>query len=106
MNRNKWIAVIVALIVVAGGAFWGGMTYAASKTPTVASRFGAAGAAGFAGRGGAAGFAGAAGGAGTHRDGQLQVGSGSFTVQLPTSTSTTATTGTKIVLVDNATEYR
>jgi len=102
MNKKAWITVVVVAVVVGGAAFWGGMTYAASKTTaSTASRF-AAGTAGFAGRTGAAGFSGAAGGGtvGT----VVQVGSGSFTVQLPTSTSTTATTGTKIVLVDSATE--
>jgi hypothetical protein len=101
MNKMQWAVVIVA-VVFAGAGFWGGMTYAASKTPAVStSRFGTTGAAGFAGRGGA-GFAGAAGGATIGS--VVQVGNGSFTVQLPSSTSTTATTGTKLVLVDNTTE--
>ena len=102
MSRKAWIWAVIIVIVVAGGAFWGGMTYAASQTPTAASRFAGAGGAAFAGRTGAAGFAGAAGGGtvGT----VIAIGSGTFTVQLPSSTSTTATTGTKLVLVDSATE--
>lgn len=102
MNKMRWAVVIVA-IVFAGVGFWGGTLYASStKAETTAtSRFGA-GAAGFAGRTGGAGFTGATG------DGTvgtvIALGNGTFTVQLPSSTSTTATTGTKLVLVDNATE--
>lgn len=103
MSKMKWAVVIIA-IVFAGAGFWGGMTYAASQsTPSTASRFAGAGAGTFVGRGGAAGFAGAAGGTiGT----VVQVGNGSFTVQLPSSTSTTASTGTKLVLVDSTTQVQ
>jgi hypothetical protein len=102
MNKMKWAVVIIA-IVFAGAGFWGGMTYAASQsTSSTASRFAGAGAGTFAGRG-AAGFAGAGGGTiGT----VVQVGNGSFTVQLPSSTSTTASTGTKLVLVDSTTQVQ
>lgn len=104
MSKKAWIWVIVAVIVVGGAAFWGGMTYAQSaKSSSTASRYTAG--SGFAGRTGAAGFSGGSFAAGGATVGTVvQVGSGTFTVQLPTSTSTTATTGTKLVLVDNATE--
>lgn len=103
MSKKAWIWVIIGVIIVAGAGFWGGMTYAAGKTST--SRTGAAA---FAGRAGAAGgFGGGAfavaGGGGTVGT-VIQVGNGTFTVQLPSSTSTTATTGTKLVLVSNSTE--
>lgn len=102
MNRKAWIWGIIVVIIVAGAGFWGGMTYAATKTPTVSSRFGGAAGA-FAARGGASGAFGGAAGGGTVGT-VVQVSNGSFTVQLPTSTSTTAATGTKLVLVDSATE--
>lgn len=99
-----WVWGLVVAIVVAGASFWGGMTYAQSqRATTAASRFGAAGAT-FAGRTGAA-FAGGGAGGGTIGT-IIQIGSGTFTVQLPTSTSTTVTTGTKLVLVDNATQIQ
>jgi hypothetical protein len=104
MSKKMWVWAVIIAILVAGAAFWGGMTYAQSqRTSTAASRFGAAGTA-FAGRGGA-GFA--AGGAGGGTVGTvIQVGNGTFTVQLPSSTSTTATTGTKLVLFDDATQVQ
>ena len=103
MTKKAWIWAIIVVIVVAGGCFWGGMTYAASKTPSAAARFAGAGGT-FAGRTGATGFGGATAGGGGTVGTVIQVGNGTFTVQLPSSTSTTATTGTKLVLVDNATE--
>lgn len=101
MTKKTWILAIIAVVVVGGGSFWGGMTYAQnSQASSASSRFAASGS--FAGRSGAGGFAGAGGGAtaGT----VVQVGTGSFTVQLPYSTSTTATTGTKLVLVNSVTQ--
>ena len=100
MNRNSWITVIVVAIVCAGGGYLIGKQSATSTAATGASAYaGRAGGAGFAGRAG--GITGAGGGAtiGTI----IATSDGSFTVQLPTSTSTTATTGTKIVLFDNST---
>jgi hypothetical protein len=103
MSKKVWVWGIVGAIIVAGAAFWSGMTYAESQRSTVTSRLGTASAT-FAGRGGA-GFA--VGGAGGGTIGTIiQVGNGTFTVQLPTSTSTSATTGTKLVLVDNATQIQ
>ena len=94
MNKMQWAVSIVA-VVFAGAGFWGGMTYASSKTPTTISRFG--GGTAFTGRAG--------GGTGGGTVGTvIQVGNGTFTVQLPSSTSTNATTGTRLVLVDNATQ--
>lgn len=99
-------AVAAAIIVIGGGAFWGGMQYQASKTP-------ARGAGAFAGQFGdaatqAAGRnfrAGAGGGAvfGTI----LSADSSSITVRLgaPGASSTAqAETGTKLVLVNASTE--
>lgn len=103
MSKKAWIWVIIAVIVVAGGSFWGGMTYAQSKTASAATtRFGS-GASTFATRGGFGGTAGAAAGGGTIGT-VIQVGNDTFTVQLPSSTSTTAATGTKLVLVNSSTE--
>lgn len=106
MSKKAWIWGVIVIIVVAGAGFWGGMTYAQSSSS--ASRFSGTGGAGFAGRAGAGGFtggtfAGGAGGGATVGT-VIAVGNGTFTVQLPSSTSTTATTGTKLVLVDSATE--
>ncbi|HEV3245034.1 MAG TPA: DUF5666 domain-containing protein [Candidatus Paceibacterota bacterium] len=99
MSKKQWIWSIIVAVILAGAGFWGGMTYAQSQTPSAASRF--AGTSGtFTARGGAGAFAG--GTIGT----VIQVGNGSFTVQLPTSTSTTATTGTKLVLVDTSTQVQ
>jgi hypothetical protein len=100
MNRNTWILVIVVAIVFAGGGYLIGKQSAASTAATGASAYaGRAGTAGYAGRAG--GFSGAGGGATTGTI--VATANGSFTIQLPTSTSTTATTGTKIVLFDNTT---
>jgi hypothetical protein len=103
MHMSKmWVWAVVGAIVVAGVAFWGGMTYAQNQRATTASRFGAAGTT-FAGRGTGTFTGGAGGGTiGTI----IQVGNGSFVVQLPNSTSSTATTGTKLVLIDNATQIQ
>ena len=59
MKKNQIVGAVVILIIVGGGAFYAGMTYAKGQTPTRGAGF-AAGAGGFAGRGGARG--GAAGG--------------------------------------------
>ena len=86
-------------VVFAGGGFWGGMSYAQSEATSARAAFaGAAGRAGFVGR------AGAAGGAtfGTI----LSIDPTSITIQLPASTSSAATTGTKIVLYDASTQIQ
>ena len=102
MTRNSWIALIIVAVIFGGGGYYLGMNHASSSTP--ASRFtGTAGGAAFAGRGGAAGFgAGAGGTIGTI----ISTDNGSITIQLPNSTSTAATTGTKIILVDNSTQIQ
>jgi hypothetical protein len=100
MNKNSWIVVIVIAIVVGGAGFWGGMTYAQNQAPSARTAFtgAAAGRAGFAGRAG-----GTAGGAtfGTI----ISIDPTSITIQLPASTST-ATSGTKIVLYDSSTQIQ
>ncbi len=60
MNKNQFIGVVVVLIIVGGGAFYAGMSYAGSQTPARSSSTfsGAGGAGGFAGRTGARGAAG------------------------------------------------
>src|SRR5580693_5926516 len=93
MSKTVWTGVIVAIIF-GGGGFYAGTKYQASQTTTTTS-------ARFAG-GSAAGFGGAGGGAtiGTI----LSIGNGSMTIQLPNSTSSTATTGTKLVLLQDSTQ--
>ena len=96
MKRNQIIGVVVALLIVGGGAFYGGMTYAKSQTP--------ARGAGFAGgtftRGTGTGAAGARTGAagGVLTTGQIiSQSSGSVTVKM-------ADGSTKIVLVGSSTQ--
>jgi Domain of unknown function (DUF5666) len=57
MNTKQWVALAVVAVVFAGGGFFGGMKYQASKTPAVVLRPGMGGAGTFAGRraGGASG---------------------------------------------------
>jgi len=101
MNKSLVSGIIVA-VVFAGAGFWGGMTYAQSKTTSARSAF--TGGGNFAGRG--------AGGAGGRFAGGATFGTiiamdpTSITIQMPTSTSTTATTGTKIVLYDSSTQVQ
>ncbi|HEY5383218.1 MAG TPA: hypothetical protein VIJ88_01545 [Candidatus Paceibacterota bacterium] len=85
MKKNQVIGVIIALLIVGGGAFYGGMSYAGSQTPARVS-----GAAGFAGRTGAGGFAGRAGAAGGgFTAGQIvSTGSGSISIQQQNGSST------------------
>ncbi|MBU6141539.1 hypothetical protein KGO95_00280 [Patescibacteria group bacterium] len=103
--NNKWVIGIIGAIVIAGGAFYGGMLYgrssaAAANSPT--GRFGnfTAGARGsrFAGE--------AAGTPTTLVAGDVIVtGSQSITVQLSNGSTTTpaAATGSKIVFLNSAT---
>jgi len=82
---------IIVAIIVGGGGFYIGMQYQANQTPAAFT--------------GASAFAGRTGGSGGATLGTvLSIGSGSFIIQLPNSTSTTATTGTTIILFDNATK--
>jgi len=47
---KKIIPIIIALVIVGGGAFYGGMKYQENKTPQMFQKMGANVAAGFAGR--------------------------------------------------------
>jgi hypothetical protein len=93
MNKNQLIGVIVALVVVGGGAFYGGMSYAGSQTPAKSNTF-AAGAGGFAGRTGARGAAGGGFTAGTI----VASSNGSISIQQQNGSST------EIVLVGPSTQ--
>lgn len=99
MNKTVWTGVIVAVIF-GGGGFYAGMQYQAGQT--TGSTAGASAYAGRTGGAGRTGFAGAGGGAtfGTI----IAMDPTSITVQLPTSTSTLATSGTKIILYDTSTQ--
>jgi hypothetical protein len=83
MNKNAWIVAVVVALVFGGGGYYFGKQSATSATPT--------GAAAYAGRTGATGRTGSS------------TGNGTLTIQMAASTSTTATTGTKIVLFDTST---
>lgn len=102
MNKNTWIIAVVVAIVFGGGGFWGGMTYAQSQR----SSFGGAG--GFAGRAGGAAAVrtGAGAGSGATFGTILSVSPTSITIQLPTATTTSAASGTKIVLYDTSTQVQ
>ena len=93
---KNWITLIIVAVVFAGGGYWYG-TNSAQKTTT-------AGAGGFAGAGftRGAGRTGAAGGGATFGT-IVATSPTSITIQMPNSTSTTATTGSKIVLYDTST---
>jgi hypothetical protein len=96
MNKQHMLWAFVALVIVSGASFWGGMTYAANKSSQAgqtASRFGQSGA-----RGGRLGGGGNAFGTIVAKDAT------SITVQLTTGTSTTAGSGSKIVLYDTSTQ--
>jgi hypothetical protein len=96
MNKTVITAIMVAIIFGGGGYYFGTQQAASSTTPT--------GAAAFAGRTGGAGrFGGGAAGGGFTTGTIISTGSGTMTIQMPTSTSTSATTGTKIVLFDSNT---
>ncbi len=94
MNK-KIIGAVVAVVIIAGAAFYGGTLYAKSSTPSRGAF--AAGAAGqFAGRTGAAGARGAAGGGLTA--GEILSNDGtSITIKM-------ADGSTKIVLVSPSTQ--
>jgi hypothetical protein len=99
MNKNAWIVAVVVALVFGGGGYYFGKQSATSATPT--------GAAAYAGRTGATGrtgsFAGGAGFGGGTTGTIISTGNGTLTIQMAASTSTTATTGTKIVLFDTST---
>jgi len=99
--NNTIIVGIVAAVVFGGGGYYLGMQKATSST-TAATATGAA----FAGRGagGAGRFGGGAAGGGFTGGTILSIGSGTMTIQMAASTSTSATTGTKIVLFDTTTQ--
>ena len=107
MNKpmKKWILpVIIALVFGGGGYLIGQHTASASTTTTSGTFAGRTGAGGsFAGRTGGFGGAGGFGGGNATIGTIIAESNGSFTIQLPASTSTTAQTGTKIVLYDNTT---
>lgn len=95
MNKTILTAIAVAIVFGAGGYYFGSQQSSATVTtaPT--------GASGYTGRTGGR-FAGAGGGfnAGTI----ISTGDGTMTIQLTASTSTSAVSGTKIVLFDNNTQ--
>lgn len=104
MNSKQWIILVVVAVVFAGGGFFGGMKYQASKTPTVAARSGATGASGaYGAAGGFAGRrtgAGGGSGAGSFLNGQvLSVNGTTMTVQLTGG-------GSQIVVLAPSTQYR
>ncbi len=98
MNNMRWTIVAVA-VVFAGAGFWGGMTYAANVAPATSKLPGAGGVT-FRTRDGSGGGPFGSATIGT----VIKTGNGSFNVQLPNSTSTGATTGTKLVLVSASTQ--
>lgn len=87
---------VIAFIIVGGGAFYAGMSYASSKTPATQSGFtaGMGGAGGFAGRTGARGGAGGGFTAGTI----VSSGNGTISIQQQNGSST------EIVLVGPSTQ--
>ena len=96
MGTKQWVTLAVVAVVFAGGGFWGGTQYAASQRPSFGGNF--------AGRTGAGGFTRGGAGGGTTFGTILSMSNGSITVQLPTATSTGASSGTKLVLVDTSTQ--
>ena len=97
MNKNAWVTALVVAIVFGGGGYYLGKQSAASATPTSGSGT-------FAGRTGGAGRFGGGAGGGFTAGTIIATGNGSITIQMAASTSTTATTGTKIVLYDTNTQ--
>jgi hypothetical protein len=96
MNNTVITAIVVAVVFGGGGYYLGSQK--ASSAAITQSPTGATG--NFGGRGGNRFGAGGGFTGGTI----LSIGNGSLTIQLPSSTSTTATTGTKIVLFDTTTQ--
>lgn len=99
MTSKQWVSLVIVAVVFAGGGFFGGVKYEASKKPAVtASRSGQ-----FAGTGAAGGFGGRrAGGAngGSFVSGQvLSVDSNSITVKNMAG-------GSQIVILAPSTQYR
>lgn len=94
MNKNQVIGAVVVLIIVGGGAFYAGMSYAGSQTPARSTFSTAGGAGGFAGRTGARGGAGGGFTAGTI----VSSGSGTISIQQQNGSST------EIVLVGPSTQ--
>ena len=100
MNKNFLIIAIIAIVIVGGGAFYGGMKYQQSKTPTRGAFLG--GAAGQQGRGafrggGAPTFVGA--GAGFTSGDVLSKDNTSITLKLQNG-------GSKIVFYATSTQVR
>ena len=95
MNTKQWVILIVVAVIFAGGGFFGGIKYQASKTPAVAARTGAAGAPGFAGRRGAGGAV-----AGSFINGSvLSVSGSTITVKLTSG-------GSQVAVLAPSTQYR
>ena len=101
MNNNPWVIAAIVAVVFGAGGYYAGTMHSSSSVASASPSGASAG--GFAGRGAGGGRfgGGAAGGftAGTI----LSIGNGTMTIQLAQSTSTSATTGTKIVLFDTNT---
>ena len=98
--NNTIINAIVVAVVFGGGGYYVGMQKTAAATTATQGANGAA----FAGRTGGAGRFGGGAGGGFTGGTILSICNGSLTIQLPSSTSTSATTGTKIVLFDTTTQ--
>jgi len=94
MNTKQWVTLVVVAIVFAGGGFFGGMKYQASKTPAVMARTGASGPGAFAGR-----RAGGANGA-SFISGQVLSVSGS------TITVKSTNGGSQVAVLAPSTQYR
>ncbi len=98
MTSKQWIILIVVAVVFAGGGFFGGMKYQASKTPAVAVRTSTAGAAGAAGA-----FAGRRSGTGANASfisgDVLSVNGNTITVKL-------ASGGSQVAVLAPSTQYR
>jgi hypothetical protein len=98
MKRNQIIGAVIVVLLVGGGAFWGGMAYAQGQTP---AKGGAAGFTRTAGAGGTFAGRGAAGTGGGFTTGQIvSVGNGTITIQSATASST------EIVLVGSSTSVQ
>jgi hypothetical protein len=94
---NKIIGIIIGIVIIGAGAFWGGMTYTQGQTPARSGQFTQGG-----NRGGGR-FLNGGGAFGTI----IAKDATSITIQLggPSATSTNGNaSGTKIVLYDNSTQ--